>query len=224
MEVIMYSERSKLLAESLGTMFLVIVVVGSGIMGEDLSSGNLAVALLANSIATGLGLFVLIQLLGNISGAHFNPLVSYLEYRAGKLLKKDLIKYVGTQLAGAVLGIFIVHLIFDATILQISSKSRTGMHLFLSEFVATFGLLIVIKIIKNNNEKLGSAIIASYIASAYWFTSSTSFANPIVTIARTLTDSFAGISPLSAIWFILSQILCVIFFEKTFKGFKDQSI
>ncbi len=220
----MNEKKIKLLAEFLGTMFLLIIVVGSGVMGDTLSKGNEVMALLANSIATGLGLFVLIQLSGNISGAHFNPLVSYLEYRAGRLSIRDFINYFFSQLIGALIGVCLVHLIYDLPLFQISNKSRTGMHLFLSEFVATFGLLIVIKIIKNNNEKLGSAIIASYIASAYWFTSSTSFANPIVTIARTLTDSFAGIFPLSAIWFILSQVLCVIFFEKTFKGFKGQSI
>ncbi len=194
-------------AEALGTALLLAIVVGSGIMGERLAAGNNAVALLANAIATGCGLAVLIALFAPISGAHFNPLVSGAAFFAREIPSAQFLWMLLAQVAGAVLGVWLAHLMFDLTILQTSSKIRTGLGQWAGEFVATFGLLFLIR--------LGSALrlanlgllVALYITAAYWFTSSTSFSNPAVTVARAMTDTFAGIHPSGVFGFIVAQIL-----------------
>jgi glycerol uptake facilitator-like aquaporin len=199
--------RIKLLAEFLGTAGLLIVVVGSGIMGEQLSQGNAAIALLANSLSTGAGLYALIQTFGPISGAHFNPAVSFVECLWKRLSKRDLPKYVLAQVAGAITGVFITHLMFSQSILQLSTRDRSGIGLFVSETVATFGLITVISLSGKRNVEATPLAVALYITSAYWCTSSTSFANPAVTIARSLTDTFSGILWTGAPAFIVAQLL-----------------
>jgi glycerol uptake facilitator-like aquaporin len=197
---------SKVISEFLGTAFLLAIVVGSGIMGENLSQGNAAIALLANSLATGAGLFVLIQSLGPLSGAHFNPVVSLVELFWGRLKPKDFIAYIMAQILGALAGVLITHLMFNLPLIQVSHKVRNGSHLWLSEFVATFGLISVIALVGKRRVEWAPATIAAYITSAYWFTSSTSFANPAVTIARAWTDTFCGIAPSGVSSFIVAQI------------------
>jgi glycerol uptake facilitator-like aquaporin len=194
-------------SEFLGTVFLLMIVVGSGIMGENLAQGNEAIALLANSLATGFGLFVLIQSLGQISGAHFNPIVSLIEMLWGRLKKRDLILYWTAQISGALVGVLLTHVMFDQELLQISQKVRVGAHLWVSEVVATFGLISVIALAGRKHVEFAPMAIASYITSAYWFTSSTSFANPAVTIARSFTNTFCGIAPNGILFFIMAQVL-----------------
>lgn len=202
--------RSRFIGEFVGTAFLLMVVVGSGIMGESLAGGNTAVALLANSLATGAGLFVLIQCLGPISGAHFNPVVSLVEFLWGRLDKKFLAGYWAAQLAGAVIGVWLTHAMFHQSIFQFSEKSRAEPHLWLSEVIATFGLVATIALAGRKREEAAPMSIALYITAAYWFTSSTSFANPAVTIARSLTNTFCGIAPAGIAPFIASQMLGAI--------------
>jgi len=199
--------KQRLLAEFLGTAGLLVVVVGSGIMGETLSQGNAAIALLANSIATGAGLYALIQTFGEISGAHFNPVVSLVEMLWKKLSKKDFISYVIVQIIGAVLGVWITHFIFGQTIFQLSTHDRGDFRFFVSEIIATFGLIAVIGLSGKKNVETKPLAVALYITSAYWFTSSTSFANPAVTIARSLTNTFSGIEWHGITSFIAAQIL-----------------
>lgn len=193
-------------AEFFGTMFLLLVVVGSGMMGESLSQGNAAIALLANSLATGAGLFVLIQCLAPISGAHFNPVVTLLEAMRGRLGRKQLSLYWVAQFAGAIFGVILAHFIFDQPLFQISSHARTGLKLGISEFIATFGLVATIALAGKRHSELAPITIAAYIVGAYWFTSSTSFANPAVTVARMFTDTFCGIAPSGVLTFVLAQI------------------
>ena len=198
--------RVKLTAEFLGTLFLLVVVVGSGIMGERLAQGNEALALLANSIATGAGLCVLIQCVGPLSGAHFNPVVSLVEFLWGRLSAQALAGYVTAQFLGAVLGVWLTHLMFAVPVLQVSAKDRAHPNLWLSEVVATFGLLATIALVGRKRVEAAPATIALYITGAYWFTSSTSFANPAVTLARSLTDTFCGIAPGGILPFVLAQL------------------
>ncbi len=208
---------SILVAEFLGTAFLLAIVVGSGIMGESLANGNEAIALLANSLATGAGLFVLIQCLGSISGAHFNPIVSLVETFWGRLDKKKLFFYWIAQFSGAMLGIFLTHKMFNLELLQISSKVRYGSNLWISEVVATFGLICTIALAGRKHVEFIPLTIALYITSAYWFTSSTSFANPAVTVARMFTNTFCGIAPAGVFPFVAAQILgafCAFFVIK----------
>lgn len=195
----------RVLSEFLGTAFLLMIVVGSGIMSESLAQGNTAVALLANSLATGAGLFALIQSLGPVSGAHFNPVVSLVEALWGRLERKDLFLYVGAQFSGAIFGVLISHVMFDQPIFQISAKERVGLHLAVSEFIATFGLICTIALAGRKHVEFAPLSIAAYITSAYWFTSSTSFANPAVALARTFTDTFCGIAPSGLAVFIFAQ-------------------
>jgi len=195
------------LAEFLGTAGLLIVVVGSGIMGETLAGGNAAIALLANSLATGAGLYALIQTFGPISGAHFNPAVSAVEFLWKKLTAKQLAEYVVAQILGGVLGVFATHAMFGQRILQLSAHDRGDFRFLFSEVLATFGLLIVIALSGKRNVEATPAAVALYITSAYWCTSSTSFANPAVTIARSLTDTFSGIAWTGAPGFIAAQFL-----------------
>jgi len=197
-------------SEFLGTAFLLAIVVGSGIMGQSLSSGNEAIALLANSLATGAGLFVLIQCLGPISGAHFNPVVSLVEFFWGRLKRNDLIIFWIMQISGAGVGVVATHLMFSLPIVQVAEKHREGINLAFSEFVATFGLITVIALSGKKQVEKTPVAVAAYIMSAYWFTSSTSFANPAVTIARSLTNSFCGIAPAGITAFIAAQFLGAI--------------
>ena len=196
----------RLAAEALGTAFLLAAVVGSGIMAERLAAGNSALALLANAIATGAALYALIIALAPWSGAHFNPAVSLALAFAGALRWRDLGPYVAAQVVGAVSGVWIAHLMFALPILEWSAHARTGIGQWAGEFVATFGLLLVIESGRRRSAAALPAAVAAYITAAYWFTSSTSFANPAVTLARSMTDTFAGIGPNDVAGFIAAQI------------------
>ena len=195
----------KLAAEFIGTAGLLTIVVGSGIMGERLSGGNAAVALLGNSFATGAGLIILIYGLSNISGAHFNPVVTLTETFDGKIGRMDSFRYLVAQFAGAIFGVIVANLMFELNAVNFSTKTRAGGAQFLGEFVATFGLIGVIRLGAAFHPKLVGAMVACYIIAAYWFTSSTSFANPAVTVARSLSNTFAGIAPSSIPMFIVAQ-------------------
>ncbi len=197
----------RLAAEGLGAFFLFATVVGSGIMAERLAGGNVAVALLANTLATGAILFVLITMLGPISGAHMNPAVSLVAAARGELPWTDAAAYITAQLAFGILGVLAAHAMFDLPILQWSAKVRTGPGQWLGETIATFGLILTILGTVRHRREWVPASVALYISAAYWFTSSTSFANPAITVARSLSDSFAGIAPGDAPMFILSQLL-----------------
>ncbi len=200
-----FSLARRAFAEFLGTAFLLAIVVGSGIMGEKLSGGNAAVALLANAIATGAGLFFLITIFGGISGAHFNTVVSLAESWRGNLSWKDAPVYLISQVFGAICGVGLANYMFELPLFFASTKVREGNAQLVSEFIATFGLLAVIQAGVKFKPNLVAALVACYITAAYWFTSSTSFANPAVTIARALTDTFAGISPKDVLPFIIAQ-------------------
>ena len=196
--------KQKVFAEALGTALLLTVVIGSGVMGERLSGGNAAIALLANALATVGGLYVLIELIGPISGAHFNPAVSLVMAARGVLSRRLLAPYVLAQLLGAMLGAWLAHAMFDMNILQVSTRLRSGSGQWIAEAVATFGLLLVVL---RAPAARASTMVAAYIGAAYWFTASTSFANPAATFGRMFSDSFAGIAPSSAPGFVLAQLL-----------------
>lgn len=200
----------KLAAEGLGTGFLLAIIVGSGIMGERLADGNDAIALLANSTATGAGLAVLILVFGPVSGAHFNPAVTLVAALCRQLPVRSAIAFVLTQMMGALAGVAVAHLMFDLPLYSLSTHVRTGPGQWLSEFVATFGLILVILSCVKHRPLATPFAVASYIASAYWFTASTSFANPAVTVARAMTNTFAGIYPGNTVGFILSQLLAAV--------------
>lgn len=196
----------KLAAEFIGTAGLLAVVVGSGIMGENLADGNNAIALLANTIATGAGLAFLIWSFIDLSGAHFNPAVTLTELVGGKLKLTEAFLYIIAQVTGGIFGVGLANLMFDLPVLFASTKTRTGGSQFLSEVVATFGLIAVIQCgVKFRPDKI-AVMVATYITAAYWFTSSTSFANPAVTIARSASNTFAGIMPENVPMFIVAQI------------------
>ena len=201
-----FSFVRRLVAEALGTALLLAVVVGSGIMGERLSGGNVAIALLSNAVATGAGLVVLITIFGPISGAHFNPAVTLAMLVRRAIKPADGAAYVGAQFVGAAAGVWLAHAMFAEPILQVSAKLREGPAQILSEFVATFGLLATILGVHRFKPDLAPAAVGLYITAAYWFTASTSFANPAVTLARSLSNTFAGIAPHSAPAFILAQL------------------
>lgn len=208
----------KIAAEFLGTGLLLAIVTGSGIMGETMSAGNAAVALLGNSIATGCGLFVLITLLAAVSGAHFNPAVSLMSWRAGALEFKTLLAYIAAQFFGAIAGVWVTHFIFGLSILQISIKPRSGAGIWLSEFLATLILLSVIHLgIKYAKDKV-PMLVAMTVTAGYWFTSSTFFANPAVTLARGLTNTFVGIAPVDITGFMLAQLAAVLCITILFKS------
>ena len=194
----------KLLAETLGTALLLAVVIGSGIMAERLSGGNAAIALLANTLATVGGLYILIEVFGPISGAHFNPAVSLVMATRGHLAWPMLAPYVVSQLVGAMLGAWLAHAMFDMSILQWSTRPRSGTGQWMAEAVATFGLLLVILRAPAGR---AAAMVAGYIGAAYWFTASTSFANPAAAFGRMFSDSFAGISPGSVPGFVVAELL-----------------
>ena len=193
-------------AEALGTGLLVATVVGSGIMAERLAGGNVAIALLGNTIPTGAILVVLIMALGPISGAHFNPAVSLAIAFLRNLPRREIAPYIVAQIVGGCLGTLAAHAMFDLALLQLAPKARTGPALWFAEFVATFGLLLTILIVDRFRSEAIPLAVGLYITAAYWFTSSTSFANPAVTIARALTDSFAGIAPSHVPAFIVAQL------------------
>ena len=197
----------KYISEGIGTFLLVAVVVGSGIMAENLSAGNMAVALLGNTIATGAILFVIIKMFGVISGAHFNPAVSLVFYIRGELSLKDFFNYILTQIIFGILAVFAIHYIFEINLFQISTNVRGEFPLLISEIIATCGLVLTILLIRKNDESSVAIGVALFITAGYWFTSSTSFANPAVTIARMFTDTFTGISPISFPYFIMGQLL-----------------
>jgi glycerol uptake facilitator-like aquaporin len=191
-------------AETIGTALLLAIIVGSGIMGERLAQGNAAVTLLANSIATGSGLYALIVIFGPVSGAHLNPAVSIYERR---LTTQRALVYMLAQICGAYLGVTIAHAMFGLPIIQVSSHIRPTLGEGLGEVVATFGLVVIVLLALKYRTESVPVAVAAYITSAYWFTSSTSFANPAVTFARAMTDTFAGISPQSVPLFICGQSL-----------------
>ena len=193
----------RLLAEALGTMLLLAVVIGSGIMAQRLCGGNDGLALLANTLATVGGLYILIEVFGPVSGAHFNPAVSAVMAWRGTLPAAHLLPYVLVQLGGAMLGAWLAHAMFDLPVLQWSSKLRSGNGQWLAEAVATAGLLLVI--LRAPPPRV-AAMVAAYIGAAYWFTASTSFANPAAAFGRMFSDSFAGIAPASAPGFVLAQL------------------
>lgn len=202
---------NKLVAEFIGTAFLVMIVFGSGIMAESLAQGNVAIALLCNSLATGAGLFVLIQSLGALSGAHFNPVVSMVETLWKRMTFQEMFRYWLAQFTGAIAGVLLTHAMYNQTLIQISQTNRAEPHLWFSEVVATFGLISVIHFAGKRHVEFAPMTIAAYITSAYWFTSSTSFANPAVTVARALTNTFCGSAPNGLLYFIAAQFLGAVF-------------
>ena len=199
--------RQRLCAEFLGTAALLAIVVGSGHMGELLANGNAAIALLANSAATGLGLWVLIELLGPISGAHFNPAVSFAFVWRGELSGRDATMYICVQIIGAVAGVAAAHLMFDLNPFALGVKVRSSAGQWFSEAIATTGLLLTILLGLRTRAQAVPALVGAYVASAYWFTASTSFANPAVTLARSLTRTFAGIRPQDVPGFVVAEIV-----------------
>jgi len=201
-----YPIKTRLTAEGVGTAFLLATVVGSGIMAERLAGGNIAIALLGNTIPTGAILVVLITLFGPVSGAHLNPAVSLVFALRGELKRADAIGYICIQILGGITGVWIAHLMFELPVFQLSQTIRTGGAQWLAELVATFGLIITILGGLRTKPDAIPVLVGLYITAAYWFTSSTSFANPAVTLARGLSDTFAGIHPAGVLLFIIAQI------------------
>jgi len=200
----------KLAAEFIGTLFLLATVVGSGIMAEQLAGGNIAIALLGNTIPTGAILTVLITMLGPISGAHFNPAVTLVFAIKQELSQREAALYVIVQIIAAIAGVWLAHLMFDENVFQASQKIRSGGSQWLSEGVATFGLVFTILATLRARPDSVAMAVGLYITAAYWFTASTSFANPAVTIARGFSDTFAGIRPVDVPWFIAAQLLAAV--------------
>jgi glycerol uptake facilitator-like aquaporin len=200
----------RLAAEALGTAFLLATVVGSGIMGERLAGGNVALALLGNTLPTGAILVVLILVFGPLSGAHFNPAVSFAFAFRGELARVEIAPYIAVQIAGGIIGVFAAHFMFDLPIVQISLHARSGPGQWFAESVATFGLLLTIFGCIARTPQATPYAVGLYITAAYWFTASTSFANPAVTIARSLSDTFAGIAPAGVPAFIAAQFVGMI--------------
>ena len=203
----MTSLGRRLAAEALGAFFLFATVIGSGIMAERLSGGNVAIALLGNTMATGAILFVLITMLGPISGAHMNPAVSLVAASRRELSWPDAAAYIVAQLAFGILGVWAAHAMFDLPVIQFSTKVRTGSGQWLGEAIATFGLVLTILGTVRHRQPWVPASVALYIMAAYWFTSSTSFAHPAITVVRSLSDTFAGIAPSDVPMFIVAQLL-----------------
>jgi glycerol uptake facilitator-like aquaporin len=202
-----YSLGQKIGAEALGTAFLLATVIGSGIMAERLAGGNVALALLGNTIPTGAILFVLIAMLGPISGAHFNPAVTAVFLLRRELEGREACAFVVAQIAGGLLGVWAAHAMFDEAIFQLSEKVRTGTSQWFSEWVAAFGLVLTILLTLRAWKEAVPAAVGLYITAAYWFTASTSFANPAVTVARAFSSTFAGIRPVDVAPFIAAQML-----------------
>lgn len=202
-----YDSSRRYFAEFIGTAFLLATVVGSGIMAEALAGGNVAIALLGNTIPTGAILVVLITMLGPISGAHFNPAVTLIFALRKEIGVRDSVVYLAVQVAGGIAGVWAAHMMFDLSILQFSTKVRTGGPQWFAEGVATFGLVFTILATLKAKASAVPVAVGLYITAAYWFTASTSFANPAVTIARSLSDTFAGIQPQDAPGFIVAQLV-----------------
>ena len=209
--------NNKYLAEFIGTAILVLVITGSGIMGYDLSRGNLGIALLINSIATGIALFILITIFINVSGAHFNPLVTLVSWSDGEINNEVFVKYFLSQLMGALLGIIIAHIIFYLPIIQFSTKVRSGYPFWISEFISTLILLFVIKHFSSINKAQIPLMVSLLVTGGYLFTSSTFFVNPVLTIARSFTDTFVGIYSGDIIGFVIAQLLATLIFVYFFK-------
>ncbi|BDA79871.1 MIP family protein [Leptospira kobayashii] len=200
-----YNDLQKLGSEFFGTFMLLLIIIGSGIMGNNLASGNIAIALLSNAIATGTGLYFLISIFGSISGAHFNPIVTVFFQTQKDIPNRLAYGYIGVQILGGLLGVWFSHFIFELPVFQFSTHVRTGFPQWASEILATTGLLLTIVLGTRHAGNQVPVLVGSYITAAYWFTSSTSFANPAVTIARSFSDTFAGIRPEDVIHFILAQ-------------------
>ena len=198
------SDRQRFVAEGVGTLLLLAVVIGSGIMAERLAGGNVAIALLANTAATVGGLYVLIEVFGPISGAHFNPAVSIVMTWRGAMPRSRLLPYIGAQLFGAMLGAWLAHAMFGVDLIQFSTKVRSGSSQWIAEGVATFGLILVI--LRAPAARV-SPMVACYIGAAYWFTASTSFANPAAAFGRMFSESFAGIAPSSVPGFVVAELV-----------------
>jgi len=196
----------RIVAEAIGTAFLLAAIVGSGIMGERLAAGNEAIALLANSLATGAALIALLLTLGPVSGAHLNPAVTIALAVRGDIAWREVPGYVTAQFAGALLGVIAAQLMFDLPLIELSQKTRSGMNLVFAEAVATFGLLAVVLLGSRQRPGALPYAVAAYITAAYWFTASTSFANPAVTLARCLSDSFTGIRPEDVPGFLIGEV------------------
>ena len=209
--------NNKYLAEFIGTAVLILVITGSGIMGYDLSRGNSGVALLINSIATGIALFILITIFINVSGAHFNPLVSIVSWSDGEINNEIFVKYFLSQLMGALLGVMIAHIIFYLPIIQFSTKVRSGYPFWISEFISTLILLFVIKHFSNTNKNQIPLMVSLLVTAGYLFTSSTFFVNPVLTIARSFTDTFVGIYSGNIIGFVIAQLMATLVFVYFFK-------
>ena len=200
------------IAEFIGTALLLAIVAGSGIMGETLGSGNAAVALLGNSIATGAGLYALIVLLGPISGAHFNPVVTLMFWKLGHLDLKKMVGYWVCQFTGAISGIWLTHIMFSLPLIQESTKARTGLGIWLSELVSTLILLSVIHIGDKQAKDKVPMLVALTVTAGYWFTSSTFFSNPAVAVARSFTNTFVGIAPSSVFGFVVAEVIAALLF------------
>lgn len=196
----------QLLAEAIGSFFLFACVIGSGVMAENLAGGNVAIALLGNTIATGAILAVLIAMLGPVSGAHFNPAVTLAFLMRGEIETLPALAFVLTQIIAGILGVWAAHLMFDLSVMQYSVRPRTGGGQWLGEFIATFGLVLTILGTIKVNKAWVPASVGLYISAAYWFTSSTSFANPAITLARSLSNTFAGIAPADVAGFVIAQL------------------
>ena len=209
--------NKKYLTEFFGTAALLSVITGSGFMGQGLAAGNDALILLGNSIATGAALYVLIMILGPISGAHFNPLVSVMAYGQKQLKQNDLLPYITSQITGAISGVWMTHLMFNLPIIQASTKVRTGLGIWISELMATLILHTVIYLGLKYAKKQIAMIVALTVTAGYWFTSSTFFCNPAVTFARSLTDTFVGIAPQNILGFFIPQVIALIFILQIIK-------
>ena len=192
--------------EFIGSCFLVMIIVGSGIMAQNLTD-DIAVMLIANALATGAGLFVLITSIGDISGAHFNPVVTMAMYLTKKIKKNLIIIYISAQISGCLLGVMLANFMFELPVIELSQKVRPGINIFIAEIIATFGLIFIIFGSLKNGTVAVAASVATYITAGYWFTSSTSFANPAVALARTFTDTFTGINYLNTPTYIVAEIL-----------------
>ena len=212
------------ISEFIGSFFLVATVIGSGIMGDNLSPNNTAVALLGNTIATGAILFVIIKMFGKVSGAHFNPAVSILFYLRKELKLDKLLNYILFQFLGGLLAVFLIHYIFNLELFQVSTHAmrveNAPWSLFISEIIATSGLILTILFVRENDESSVAVAVALFITAGYWFTSSTSFANPMVTTARIFTDTFTGINPISVPYYMAGQIVGIFVSFLIFKFYK----
>ena len=217
--------NKNLISELTGTFFLSAGVIGSGIMAGNLSNGNIALSLLSNTVATGSILYVIIKMFSSISGAHFNPVVSYVFYLNGYINKNIFFKYVFVQLVGSCLGVLTTHYLFGLDLLQVSNNHRGEIKMFFSETIGTFGLISTILFIKDNDEKALASGVALFICAGYWFIPSTCFANPAILVGRVFTNSFTGIAPSSFLYFFLGQVFGAIsayFFYNQIKNKQDE--